>query len=152
MVKESILLKTERKNIIEFKLNFKNKKIYDYLVIAEKERLIARLENDTLLRVLYDKISGLFTDNTFVIFGSSVNQIEKSADIDMLVIGKKDMKNEIEDFEEIYNKKIHKVQTTNFKKIGLTLIKEIYAKHLIFNNTEMVIRSFGGLYEKNKLV
>ncbi|MFH2028443.1 MAG: hypothetical protein ABIJ08_04855 [Nanoarchaeota archaeon] len=152
LVKEKILIKTERKNIIEFKLNFKNKRLYDYLVIAEKEKLIARLENDTLLRVLYDKINGLFNDNTFIIFGSSVNQIEKAADIDLLVIGRKDIKKEIEDFEEVYNKKIHKVQTNDFKKLGLTLIKEIYAKHLIFNNTEKVIRSFGELYEKNKLV
>ena len=70
----------------------------------------------------------------------------------MLVIGKSNIKKTINEFEEIYNKKIHKIQVNVLSKLNNTLIKEIYKKHLIFNNTEQVVRFFGELYEKNKLV
>lgn len=152
LVKEGILIKTERKNITEYSLNFKDRKIYDYLIIAEKEKLIERLKEDTLLKVLFEKLSGFFRKNTFIIFGSSVDKILNGSDIDLLVIGKQAITKDIEDFEKIYNKKIHKIQITNIEKLNLTLTKEIYKKHLILNNTEHIIRFFGGLYEQNKLV
>ena len=34
LVKEGILIKNQRKNIVEYGINFKSKQIYDYLVIA----------------------------------------------------------------------------------------------------------------------
>jgi len=150
LVKEGILIRNKRKKIIEYNLNFKNKKIYDYLVIAEKQKLMERLEQDTLLDILYEKISPFFKDNTFIIFGSVVDKDKKADDIDLLIIGKKNILG-IEDFEKIY-KKIHKIQILNIKKLTLTLTKEVYKKHLILNNTEQVIKFFGDLYEKNKLV
>lgn len=76
----------------------------------------------------------------------------KKGDIDLLVIGRQNISKGIEDFEKVYNRRIHKVQVINMEKLTSTLIKEIYKKHLIFNNTEYVIRFFGGLYEQNKLV
>ena len=33
-----------------------------------------------------------------------------------------------------------------------TFTKEIYKKHIIFNDTEKIIRFFGEVYEQNKLV
>ncbi len=152
LVKEEILIKNQRKNIVEYNLNFKNKKIYDYLVIAEKQKLIERLDKDILLKVLFEKLSGFFANNTFLIFGSSVKKIQKQSDIDLLVIGKSNINKTIDEIKEVYNKKIHKVQVNKLNKINRTLIKEIYKKHLIFNNTEQIIRFFGELYEKNKLV
>ena len=152
LVKEGVLIKTERKKITEYSLNFKDKRVYDYLVIAEKEKLIERLEEDTYLRTLFEKLSIFFTDSTFVIFGSAVDKIKEGSDIDLLVIGKQNIARQIEDFEKVYNKKIHKIQTAHLDKLTFTLIKEIYKKHLIFNNTEQVIRFFGELYEQNKLV
>ena len=152
LVKEGILVKNQRKNIIEYNLNFKSRQIYDYLVIAEKEKLIKRLEQDTLLGILFEKLSYFFISNTFLIFGSSVERLQKGSDIDLLIIGKSNINKTINEIEEIYNKKIHKVQVSDLNKLNNTLIKEIYKKHLIFNNTEQIIRFFGGLYEKNKLV
>jgi len=108
--------------------------------------------NDILLKVLFEKLSSFFIDNTFLIFGSSVKKIGKGSDIDLLVIGKLDFNRVINEFEEVYNKKIHKIQVSGLSKLNDTLIKEIYKKHLIFNNTEQIVRFFGGLYEKNKLV
>ena len=152
LVKERILIKIKRKNILEYQLNFKSRQVYDYLVIAEKERLIEKLDEEALLKVLFEKLSLFFTNNTFLIFGSSVEKIKKGSDIDLLVIGKSNIDKILDEFEEVYNKKIHKVQISSLNKLSDTLIKEIYKKHLIFNNTEQIIRFFGGLHEKNKLV
>ena len=152
LVKEGVFIKNQRKNIVEYSLNFKSRKIYDYLVIAEKEKLMERLDEDTLLKILFEKFSGFFTNNIFLIFGSSVEKIKKRSDIDLLVVGKENINKVISEFEEVYNKKIHNVQINNLNKLSNTLTKEIYKKHLIFNNTEQIVRFFGGLYEKNKLV
>lgn len=152
LVKSRILIKTQKKNIIEYNLNFKNNQICDYLVIAEKEKLIERLDEDTLLKILFENLSSFFVNNTFLIFGSSTEKTKKGSDIDLLVIGKSNITKIIDKFEEIYNKKIHKVQINSLNNLNNTLIKEIYKKHLIFNNTEQIIRFFGGLHEKNQLV
>jgi len=152
LVKKGILIKNKRKNIIEYFLDFKNKQIYDYLIIAEKEKLIRKLDKETLLKVLFEKLSSFFAENTFVVFGSSVKKLEKETDIDLLVIGKSNIRKIVEEFEEIYNKKLHKIQVNSLNKLDDALIKEIYKKHIILNNTEKIIRFFGELYEKNKLV
>ena len=152
LVKEGILNKEVRKSIVEYELNFRNKIVYDYLVIAEKERLMEKIEEETLLKILYEKLFLHFGDNTFLIFGSSVNKIEKGSDIDLLIVGRVNVYRIINEFQEVHNKKIHKVQISNFNKLTPTLIKEIYKKHLILNNTEQIIRFFGGQYEQNKLV
>ena len=39
LVKEGILIKNKRKNVVEYYLNFKDKRTFDYLIIAEKEKL-----------------------------------------------------------------------------------------------------------------
>ena len=152
LVKEGILKKDKRKNIVEYGLNFKNKGVYDYLVIAEKEKLIEKLEEEVLLKILYEKLSPYFVDNTFVIFGSSVKKIEKGSDIDLLIVGMVNINKEINGFQEAYNKKIHKIQVNKIDDLMITLIKEIYKKHLILNNTEQIMRFFGEQHEQNKLV
>ncbi len=151
LVKEEILIKNQRENITEFNLNFKNKNIYDYLVISEKENLTEKLKEETILKMLHEKLFPYFTDNTFVIFGSAVNKIEKNSDIDLLMIGKADITKVTKEFWEIYNKKVHKMQIINLNKLTPVLIKEIYKKHLILNNTEQIVRFFGEQYEQNKL-
>ena len=152
LVKEKVLIKYERKNITEYGLNFKNNRIYDYLTVAEKDRLNKRLTEDTLLEILFEKLSAAFNKNFFVIFGSSVIKTQKNSDIDLLVIGSEDVDKIIDSFQEVYNKLVHKIQVKKLNGISLALIKEIYKKHLILNNTESVVRYFGELYEQNKLV
>ena len=152
LVKEGSLTKNKRKNIVEYSLNFKSKQIFDYIVIAEKERLIEKLKEEPVLKVLYEKLSLHFSDSTFVIFGSSVNKIERGSDIDLLIVGKTNISKIINEFQEIYNKKVHKVQIKDLEKLTPALTKEIYKKHLIFNNTEQIVRFFGEQHEQNKLV
>jgi len=136
---------------LEYVLNFKNKLIYDYLTIAEKDRTQEFIEDNPLSSILYEKLSSFFKDSTFIIFGSSVNGIKKGSDLDFFVVGK-NVKEEIKDFEEVYSKKIHLIHAKTLKEVSLTFIKEIYKKHIILNNTEAVLRFIGGLYESNKLV
>jgi len=152
MVKEGVLIKVRRKNLVEYGLNHKDKRIYDLLIIAEKEKLMERLNEDTLFRILFEKLSPLFSKNIFIVFGSSVDKIKKESDIDILIIGNKSASSEAEDFEKIFSKKLHIIQVKDLNLISESLTKEIYKKHIILNNTEKVIRFFGGLYEQNKLV
>jgi len=152
LVKENVLIKNKRKNLVEYCLNLQNKKITNYLVISEKEKLLEKLSKTPLLEVLYEKLSPYFLESSFIIFGSSVNEIRKDSDIDLLVIGKKNISKEIKSFEEVYNKKIHKIQVTGLEKLNLSLIKEIYKKHIILNNTEDIVNFFWRLNEENKLV
>lgn len=152
LVNEGILIKKERGKITEYSLNFKDKKVYDYLTIAEKEKLMALLREDRLLSVLFEKLSQFFGRGTFTIFGSAVEGTSKAADIDLLVIGSVNVSHVIDDFEKVYNKQVHKIQVVAIEKLTAALIREIYKKHLILNNTEQVVRFFGALYEQNKLV
>jgi len=152
LVKESTLIKTSRKNLTEYNLNLKNTRIYDYLTIAEKEKLIEKLKQEPLLEVLFEKLSSFFINNTFIVFGSAAEKIKKGSDIDLLIIGKSNINKILEEIEEVYNKKIHKIQVNNINSLNHTIIKEIYKKHLIFNNTEQIVRFFGNLNEKNRLV
>lgn len=155
MVAEKVLVRTERKNIVDYALNLKETRTYDYLIIAEKERLIRRLDKDALLKIFFEKMSLFFVKNTFIIFGSSVKELRKGSDLDLLVIGKQKVDSAIKDFEAVYNKEVHLVKVPNLNKLtqtSFTLTKEIYQKHLILNNTEQIIRFFGELHEQNKLV
>ncbi len=141
LVKENILIREKRKAITEFSLNRKNPQLQDYLVIAEKERAIEKLK-EPLLRILYEKIHPYFTKNIFVIFGSATKNLKEAADIDLLLIGPASIKKEVEDFEEIYDKKIHVITTKSIKEIDNGLLQEIIKKHVILNNTEYILNYF----------
>ncbi len=165
MVRKNILSEKKHGKFLEYSLNFKNRLIYDYLTIAEKEKTQQFIEDNPLAGILYEKLSSFFKDSTFIIFGSSVKGIKKGSDLDLFVVGKnikkkgsdldlfvvgKNIKEEIKEFEDIYSKKIHLIHAKTLKEVSLTFIKEIYKKHIILNNTEAVLRFIGGLYESNK--
>jgi predicted nucleotidyltransferase len=150
LVQKNIVHKHKRKNIVDYRLNCSNPKSFDMVVIAEKERLMRKLEKDSLLQALYEKISLFFKKSTFVIFGSAVDNVQKASDIDLLIVGGKT--GTINEFEEVYNKKLHLVSVSALSKLSIPLAAEIYRKHLICNNTELVVNYFRELHEKNKLV
>jgi predicted nucleotidyltransferase len=150
LVRKKILQKHKRTNVVDYRLNWSNPKSFDMVVIAEKEKLMRTLEDAPLLEALYEKVSTLFKKVTFVIFGSAVDNVKKAADIDLLIVGRKP--GIINEFEEVYNKKVHLVSVSTLSNLRTTLAREIYRKHLICNNTESVVNYFRELHEKNKLV
>lgn len=152
LVKDNILIKTERKNLVEYGLNFRDGRIYDFLVIAEKEKTMRTIRDDMLIKTLFERLSPYFSQAKFIIFGSAAISPAKASDIDLLVMGSADVKKTLEDFEGIYGKKVHRIQVKDIKSLSEEMIIEIYKKHLILNNTEEIIRFFGGLYGKNRLV
>ncbi len=151
LIRKNILSEKKHGKFLEYALNFKNKLIYDYLTIAEKEKTQEFIEDNPLASILYEKLSSFFKGSTFIIFGSSVKGMKKGSDLDLFVVGK-NVKEKIKEFEEVYSKKIHLIHAKTLKEASLTFIKEVYKKHIILNNTENVLRFIGGLYESNKLV
>ena len=151
LVRKNILAEKKHGKFLEYALNFKNRLVYDYLTIAEKEKTQEFIEDNPLAGILYEKLSPFFKDSIFIIFGSSVKGMKKGSDLDLFVVGK-NIKEEIKEFEEVYSKKIHLIHAKTLKEVSLTFIKEIYKKHIIINNTETVLRFIGGLHESNKLV
>lgn len=152
LIDKKIVIETKRKNIVEYSLNFKNKAVYDYLTIAEKEKTQEYLKKETLVKALYERLSRYFNKNAFLIFGSSAESVKKGSDIDLLVVGKEDISKEIDEFKDIYSKEIHLIQVKSLKELDAAFIREIYKKHIIFNDTEKMVRFFGELHEQNKLV
>jgi predicted nucleotidyltransferase len=150
LVQKKILETHKRKNIVDYRLKRSNPKSFDMIVIAEKEKMMHKLEADSLLDALYEKVASYFKKNTFIIFGSAVDNAKKASDIDILIIGKKPPT--LKEFEEVYNKKVHLVCVTSLSKLNTALSLEIYHKHIIYNNTEFVVNHFRELHEKNKLV
>jgi len=152
LVRDNILIKDVRKGITEYSLNFREKRVYDYIIISEKEILLDRLSTDTLIKILYEKLSQFFEDNNFIIFGSAVDHMIKGSDIDILMVGDADITQVISGFNDVYNKKIHLIKIKSLHSLTSAIVKEIYKKHLIFNNTEEIVRFFGGLHEQHKMV
>ena len=151
LVRKNILSEKKHGKFLEYALNFKNKLVYDYLTIAEKEKTQEFIEDSPLAGILYEKLSSFFENSTFIIFGSSVKGMKKGNDLDLFVVGK-NIKEEIKEFQDVYSKKIHLIHAKTLKEVSITFIKEIYKKHIILNNTEAVLRFIGSLYESNKLV
>ena len=152
LIATGVLTEVRRRKIVEYGLNFSDFRMYDYLVLAEKKKLLERLESDSMLKVLFEKLSGFFGSAAFVIFGSAVGGLKKGSDIDLLVVGTEKVDSVLKEFEEVYDKKIHKVQVSSFGEVDKVLIKEIYKKHLILNDTEKIVRFFGELHGNNRLV
>jgi len=142
LVEKQILIKTERKNIIEYKLNVKNPTVVNYLVIAEKQRLIDRIEKDALFHRLFKELSSFFQKNTFIIFGSATREFKKGSDIDLFVIGKQSLDKIEEQFKMIYNKELHITKLPSLKNFTTALAFEIRKNHIILNNPEQMIYFF----------
>lgn len=133
--KTKILIEEKKERFLFYKLNLDNPLTKEYLILCEKERLLAFLEKNTLFLRLYQELSQFFKDSKILLFGSSTEK-KDYADIDLLIISKnKDIKPVLKKFQETYSVKIHAVQTEE-KDLTKALIQEIKQKHIIFNNHE----------------
>lgn len=149
--KKNVLAEIKRKNLTEYKLNWGNHLLPNYIVMAEVEKTIEFVNEHTIIRILVEKIQHYFRDGTFIIFGSSALNPKKSNDIDLLLIGEIQKMPEIKEFESIYSKKIHLIQVKKISDLSQALLIEIYKNHIMLNNTEKVIGFFVEQYRKNRL-
>ena len=137
--KLGILKKQIKGRLTLYSLNFNNQNLLQYLFIAEKNRLIERLEKHLILKELVFYLNSYNEENKYLIFGSFVDDYENANDLDLLVIGNIDKKY-LDDFSKKYSLNIHTIQVKSIKLISDTLKKEIIKKHLIINSTEYFLR------------
>ena len=137
--KEGALKKEYKGRLTLYSLNLQNQNIVDYLVIAEKNKLIKKCEKEVVLGELVHNIFKTISENTqAIIFGSAAESFNTAQDIDLLLIGKTDIK-PIENIAKRLNKEIHIIQVNNLKKISNTLRIEIIKKHLLIKGSESLV-------------
>jgi len=113
--------------------------LLDYLVIAEKEKLIAQCQRDLILKEIVGFLHDILnSENKALIFGSAIINARKAGDIDILITGKFD-DSKLKELEKRLNVEIHLINQ-NLSNITSTLKKEILTKHLIIQGSEEVIR------------
>ena len=138
--KKALLIKQVKGRLTIYRLNKNNPLLIHYLVLVEKERLIAACE-DLLIQEFVSFLDKHIDENTKVIlFGSSVENSRKAEDLDLIISGDVDFKDKLKDFEDKFNKKIHLINVKNLHDITDTLKKEIIKKHIIINGVEEVIK------------
>lgn len=137
---KGILRKQFKGRLTLYSLHLDNPNMIDYLVIAEKSKLIKKCEKEPVLKELVHFINSTLGENTKVlIFGSAAESIKQASDIDLLVTGKINEK-DVEHFSERMNKEIHLINVDRLNKISKSLREEIIKKHLIIKGSEDIIR------------
>ncbi len=124
-----------------YSLNHEFPLFLDFLVLAEKEKLIKHANLSLLLKELISDLHNI--ELPTLIFGSfSQEEKHKSKDVDLLVIGKINnlVKNKLKSIEKKINKKLHLINVGSLGEVNETLKKEILSKHLIVNNSELILR------------
>ncbi|MBW2981888.1 hypothetical protein KY343_03340 [Candidatus Woesearchaeota archaeon] len=138
--REGVLRKQFKGRLTMYSLNLDNYNIMDYLIIAEKNKLITLCSKEPRLKEFTFFINSSFEENTkALIFGSSIDSVKKAEDIDLLIIGKAG-ENKIKDFAKRINKEIHIIKVSRLDKISKSLKEEIIKKHVIIKGSEDIIR------------
>lgn len=138
--KTGVLTKQFQGKLTQYSLNRKHPLIIDYLVIAEKQKLVRKCEKELVLRELVSFIHMMSKENTKVcFFGSATQSLERAHDIDLLVVGTIDTE-ALKNISQRLNKEIHLIRVAQLTKITETLKKEIIKKHLIVQGSEQIIR------------
>lgn len=136
-----ILEKKIKGRLTMYKLNTASPLIIDYLVLAEKEKLITLCRKELILNELVGLLHSRLTENNkALIFGSSAINIRKAGDIDLLITGKTNIEKELNQFENKFNAKIHLINVKDLKTVTEGLRKEIMAKHIIIQGSEEITK------------
>lgn len=147
LVNGNILIKEKKPKNILYRLNKDNPMVLNYLSAAEKIVLENKLEKITLLKRLYETLSPHMTHSNFLVFGSSAGG-NIGQDIDILKVGKAEIKEEISRFKDTYGKEIHLVNSEDFS-LNKALTREVIKKHLIFNGFDSFVKWFWNFTWKN---
>ncbi len=115
----------------------------EYLVLVEQYKLLSFLESHSIIREIIAKIRQ-HINGVGIVFGSYAKGIEsKSSDLDIFIVGNGD-KTQIKNISKTYGFEINvKQYPLNIFKSDLRediLIKEVLENHIIFLNSEQLIR------------
>ena len=138
--KKGILIKKNKGRLTLYQINLESQNLINYLVIAEKEKLIRKTDKDLILNEIVAFLNKKLSNQKALIFGSATKSLKKANDVDLLIVGKINFEDELEELSKRLNVKLHLLNPLNLKSISETLKKEIIKKHLIINASEEVIR------------
>ena len=136
---KGVLKKQYKGRLTLYSLNLKHPNIIDYLVIAEKGKLIRKCEESVVLAELVSSLYSLQENVKVLIFGSAADSFNHAQDIDILIIGKTDVR-ALHDMGKRINKEIHIIQGGSLEKISKPLRGEIIKKHLLVKGSEDFLR------------
>lgn len=144
---EKGVLKKEIKGRLSlFSLNFEHPNILDYIIIAEKSKLIDKC-NNLIIREIRNYFNNL--NCGVLMFGSAVDSIKKANDIDLVIIGKYDKKR-LKEFSKHINKELHVINSENLENLTEVLRQEILRKHIFINTCEKIIKILFGVRNNQK--
>ncbi|MBI4154898.1 hypothetical protein HY498_02320 [Candidatus Woesearchaeota archaeon] len=136
--KTGVLIKKYQGRLTMYKLNYDNPLIIDFILLAEKEMLTKKYNNDPMLK----EIASFVHNSSFKIalmFGSGVENTKKANDIDLVVIN--GFNNSlVKDFEKKFSLSFHIIHVKSLEDIKKGLKEEIKNKHLIIAGSEDAIK------------
>lgn len=136
--KQGIVIKKIKGRLTMYKLNYVNPIILDYLVLAEKDRLIRKCQDSLILKEVATLLHE-FENKEIIVFGSVTENIKKANDFDVLIIGD-EAKDKIKEFEKKFNIKLHIIDLESLEQVNKSLKEEIIKKHLIINGSENIVK------------
>ncbi len=135
--KEGVVIKQIKGKMTLYKLNYSNPLIIDYIILAEKNKLINKSSKEVLLK---DIVSFLhYLNNPSIIFGSASLNLKNANDIDLIIIGDFD-KHGFKEFGRKHDIKFHLINLRKLEEISSSLKEEIKKKHLIIQDSERIIK------------
>jgi len=139
--KEGVLLKSTKGRLTLYRMNIHLPNIIDYLVLAEKEKLVKNCKNDLILAETVSFLhNNLSEQNKALLFGSCTVDSKEADDFDLLIIGKTSINSLIIELEKKLNKKIHLINVETLKDVGIGLKAEIFKKHLMVQGSEEFVK------------
>lgn len=127
--KEGVLKKFNKGRLTLYKLNLDFSLILDYLVIAEKEYLIYKCNQNKILKELVSDIQKVAT-KPVIIFGSSTKNFSNAKDIDIICL------EDLRFLENKFNKEFDIIKVKSLNDINSALKQEVIKNHVIVYGIE----------------
>ena len=136
--KKGILRQERKGRLTLYSLNVDHPLLIDYLVLAEKHRVIAACERWPVLGEFIASLQRTLHAKALV-FGSAAVDFGAANDIDVLLVGKEDSKM-LKAYAQKLGKDAHLIQVKGLHKVFAALRVEIIKKHLLVRGSEDFVR------------
>lgn len=137
---KGIVKKSRKGRLALYKLNIDDRRIMDYIIVAEKSRLIKKCDEELRLKEFVSGVQFLLGERSAaLIFGSATESLKAANDVDILVNGKFNAP-QLEKLAERLNLKLHLISVKRLSDVNAALKKEISKKHLLVSGSENFVR------------